>query len=87
MICTLTDKESNVIDLLMKEYLSAVSNNGSFHSAHEGYAVIKEELDELWDEVKKKSSQRDREKMLKESIQIAAMGMRFAIDICSEESK
>ena len=30
------------------------------NSAHEGYAVILEELDEFWDEVKKKREMRDK---------------------------
>lgn len=73
------------VELLIKEYGRAVNMNGPFNSAHEGYAVILEELDELWEEVRKKRLQRDNRKMLKEAIQVAAMGLRFAVDICSEE--
>lgn len=52
-------------------------------SAHEGWAVIKEELDELWDEVRKGGSlPRNAEAMRHEAIQVAAMAVRFAIDIC-----
>ncbi len=53
-----------------------------FNTAHEGYAVILEELDELWDEVKKKPKNRDSAKMKVECIQIAAMALRFATEIC-----
>jgi NTP pyrophosphatase (non-canonical NTP hydrolase) len=53
-----------------------------FNSAHEGYAVILEELDELWDEVKKNGQTRDMQKMRDEAIQVAAMAMRFVIDVC-----
>lgn len=58
---------------------------GPFHSAHEGWAVVQEEVDELWDEVKKKSKVRSARRMREEAIQIAAMAIRFATDICPEE--
>ena len=52
----------------------------SFNSPHEGYAVIKEELDELWDEVK--SQQCDRHQLHYEAVQVAAMAIRFIRDCC-----
>ncbi len=58
--------------------------NGPFNSAHEGYAVILEELDELWDEVKKKQAERSSETLKKEAVQVGAMAMRFLVDIVSE---
>lgn len=54
----------------------------SFNSAHEGYAVLLEEVDELWEHVKMKQGTRNNEAMQKECIQIAAMALRFAYDIC-----
>lgn len=47
-----------------------------FNSSHEGYAVIKEEVDELWDAVKNNKAgnllqQRE------EAIQVAAMAVKF----------
>ncbi len=53
-----------------------------FHSNHEGYAVIKEELDELWDEIKQSKETRGNDKMKKELIQIAAMAIRFIENLC-----
>lgn len=61
---------------------AATTKFGPFHSAHEGYAVLKEEVDELWDEVKAKQGVRDLGNMRKEAIQVAAMAMRFVVDIC-----
>lgn len=55
------------------------------NSAHEGYAVILEELDELWDHVKTKQGKRDLTAMRKEAIQVAAMAVRFAAEVCDEE--
>lgn len=50
-------------------------------SAHEGYAVMAEEVDEVWDEVKKNSSRRDHKKMRAELVQVAAMAQRMAEDL------
>lgn len=49
------------------------------HNAHEGYAVLKEEVDEFWDEVK--AQKHDRIRMLEELIQIGAMAQRTAEDL------
>ena len=50
---------------------------------HEAYAVILEELDEFWDEVRE---QRHSEKnMRKELIHIAAMACRASIDLGFED--
>lgn len=52
----------------------------SFNSYHEGYAVIKEELDELWEVIKSKD--RNAVDIEEEAKQIAAMGIRFMCDLC-----
>lgn len=49
-----------------------------FNSAHEGFAVLVEEVDELWNEVKKR--EHDPVAMRKEAIQVAAMAIRFALE-------
>lgn len=69
---------------ILRELYSATAANGPFNSCHEGYAVMKEEVDELWDEVKKKPSARSREKLRAEAKQIGAMALRFMID-CADE--
>lgn len=45
-------------------------------SNHEGYAVILEELDELWDDVKHDRT----DQAIAEAVQVAAMGVRFMLD-------
>ncbi len=75
---------TSLLEEVDREYLRATQIHGAFNSAHEGYAVILEELEELWDEIKKRKEGRDIEKMQKEAIQIAAMAVRFVTDICGE---
>jgi hypothetical protein len=62
------------------EYLRARAKHAPMRGQHEGYAVILEELDELWDEVKKRSF--DKALARKEAIQVAAMAMAFVIEVC-----
>ncbi len=51
-----------------------------FHTPHEGYAVLQEEVDELWDLVK--ADQGAGENARQEAIQVAAMALRYLLDIC-----
>ena len=71
------------IGMVREELEKATKKFGPFNSAHEGYAVIKEELDELWTEVKDKNS--TNESLEKEAVQVAAMGVRFLIDCILQE--
>lgn len=54
------------------------------YSAHEGFAIILEEMDELKAHVWMKQSKRDLAAMRKEAIQVAAMAISFAVDVCNE---
>ncbi len=60
----------------------ATEKFGPFASAHEGYAVILEELDELWDAIKDKDA--NIYDLQKEAVQVGAMALRFLIDICED---
>jgi len=62
------------------EYIRATAKFGKFNTPHEGYAVLLEEVDELWEEVK--CNPRCPERMQKEAIQVAAMAIRFLVDCC-----
>ena len=48
-----------------------------FNSSHEGYAVILEELDGLWDDIKNNKRPDTLSRQRAEAVQVAAMGLRF----------
>ena len=62
------------------ELNEAIRRFDPFNSPHEGWAVIREELDELWDHVKANTGTGDEAYV--EAIQIAAMALRYAVDCC-----
>jgi len=88
------DNTSNVIpkvnlqlDRIRKELGRAMKVHAPMNSPHEAYAVILEEVDEFWDDVKinpKKLDQCGQDKrkahMQMELLQIAAMCIRATID-------
>lgn len=75
-----------VLNWVKNEYIKATKKFGDFHNAHEGYAVLLEEVDELWENVKLNQSYIDRDlKMMSEAIQVAAMAIRFIIDCGDQE--
>ncbi|MCK4976151.1 MAG: hypothetical protein KAS36_04395 [Anaerolineales bacterium] len=53
----------------------------NLHSPHHGYALLLEEMDELWEEIRKKNEFRDLEAMREEAMQIAALAIRFMVDL------
>lgn len=64
------------------EYKRARTYFPPFNSGHEGYAVLLEEVQELWNEIKKsKDSRRINSRMITECIQISAMSMAFVMDL------
>lgn len=75
-------KIKSILSLVEVELYKAIISYKPFNSPHEGYAVMLEEVDELWEEVKKKPSKVSVKKMQKEALQIAAMAVRFVYDSC-----
>ena len=64
------------------EYRSARKKFPRFKSGHEGYGVILEETEELWELVKKAKNRTSFDvKMRKECIQIAAMALAFYLEL------
>lgn len=67
--------------LVKDELVKARKKHGPMLSVYEGYAVILEELDEVWDEVKKRTKERDLDNLLIELIQVSSMAQKMAEDI------
>jgi NTP pyrophosphatase (non-canonical NTP hydrolase) len=67
-----------------REASTAMDNWPPMNSAHEAFAVLAEEVDELWDHVKTNQKKRDLAAMRKEALQVAAMALRFATEVCNE---
>lgn len=67
--------------MVARELNGAREAHDPINSAHEGYAVILEELYEFWDECRAKRAARSPERMLRELVQTAAMAQRTAEDL------
>lgn len=57
-----------------------------YNSAHEGFAVMHEEFDELKAHVWTNQKRRDIVKMRAEAAQVAATALRFMVDVCGEDT-
>ena len=70
---------------MFNELADAMDKHGAYKSFHDGYANIKEELEELWELVKaSKPDGADIKSMRKEALQIAVTAIRFAADLCHD---
>ncbi len=78
-------KLDTVLHEVRQEVIKARSKHASMHSPHEGYAVLQEEADELWDEVKEDRGRAP--SAMKEAVQVAAMGVRYVMDLGSFRQK
>jgi hypothetical protein len=75
-------KISDIIDSVIAELASAETKFPPFNTPHEGYAIILEEMDEVWECIKANHGHEIREEM----IQVAAMAIRFIKDCCPEKA-
>jgi hypothetical protein len=76
--------ETNTSVLFQQEIarqLTRLAQKPRINSYHEAYGLLQEEVDEFWDEVRKKSCRRNHANSLKELAQIAALTMRIATDL------
>ena len=65
------------------EYFEARMEHPTYPTYHHGAAVIREEYEKLWEQVKKKKW--NKEAMRKEAIQVATTAIRFVIDLIDNE--
>lgn len=83
MTTTPTDRMVFLCGQVANELGRAISKFPSFNSGHEGWAVIKEELDELWDCVRE--NQPYGKEAREEAIQVAAMALRYIHDLIDDD--
>jgi hypothetical protein len=89
------------IEKVSQEIQVAREKYGPFNSTHELYGVLSEELDEFWDQVKKKNSDHSmfdlpimdqhvkdkKNAMIHELMQIAAIALRGMAELENDEIK
>lgn len=85
--------ESNLhglVSAVVRELLIAQKLFPAFNSLHEAMSVLREEVDELWEEVRKKQVVNGSPNLArtagarKEAVQVVAMAMRLVLDNCTE---
>ena len=83
---------SSVLNEVAEELRKARATHAPMNGHHEGYAVILEELDELWEVCKRNThgtvtfpKEAKRALMRKEAMQVAAMAIRFIEDVCDKK--
>ena len=76
-----SDPLIGILQEIGNEVVRAESLHAPLHSHHEAYAVIWEELEEYWREVRKRSERRDPAAMRKELIHTAAVCVRTLGDV------
>lgn len=79
------EKLNAIFDDIDEELVSALTKFPPFNSAHEGFSVLNEEVDELWEHVRGKQGSRSVAEMRKEAVQVAAMAIRFVLDVCDSD--
>ena len=71
-------KREKIIKAIKSELIWTDTNTAQFHSTHEGYGVLLEEVDELWDKIKtSKEYTKANKSMTNEAVQVAAMAIKF----------
>lgn len=80
-------KVENTFSAIFEAYNKARAKHAPMRGPHEGYAVLLEEVDELWDEVKCWQPYPSIERQLamrKEALHVAAMALAFLVEVCND---
>jgi len=77
-------QREEALRLVQAEVIWATEHYPPIRSWHEGYAIILEELDEVWDEVRHRCKKT--KKVQHELLQVAAMAIRTLIDVEGDTS-
>lgn len=80
---TLSDPYFRALVEIAGEASRASEKFAPFNSPHQGWAVIREELDELWEHVRANTGADSAARV--EAVQIAAMALRYAADLADYE--
>lgn len=72
----------HICEEVVHELGRASDEYGPFPTIHHGMSVLLEEVDELQEETRKRPGAVDVEAMRTEAIQVAAMAVRFILDLC-----
>jgi hypothetical protein len=78
--------ENEICDAIKVELWQAVDEHGPIHGLHEAHSIMLEELEEFWEEVKKKQSVRHQADWIKELLQLGAMCVRTIQDCTQSDS-
>ena len=80
----MTDRVVALASEIAAEVRRAEKKHPPMHSPHEGWSVIWEELEELREHVRADTGRSVGAR--KEALQVAAMGLRYALNLCGEET-
>ena len=76
-------KLQEILEDIKEEFKTATDKWGGFNSLHEAYAIVLEQMDELWVEVKKTQKiPWHKELARQEAIHVATMAIRLIFDCC-----
>lgn len=84
-ITLVPETSSGLLDELGLEVSRAQMLHPGFPTHHHAYAVLKEELEEYWEEVKSWPKRHDPENMRKELIHVAAMALRTILEVPEDQ--